>query len=81
MHIDSAGTEDAWRPWQEKKKKKKKKNCNSHSNLCTEYPNNTNNKLAANGTFTELLSTRHACCEVATLQDYTFHRRIHADFT
>jgi hypothetical protein len=55
--------------------------CNSHRNLCTECPNNTNNKLATNGTFTELLPTCHACCQVATLQDYTFHRCIHADFT
>jgi hypothetical protein len=75
IFTHSAGTEDTWRLG--------RRNIygNSHSNLCTECPNNTNNKLTANGAFTQLLATRHASCQVATLQDYTFHRCIHADFT
>jgi len=54
---------------------------NSQSNLCPKCPNNTNYKLTANGTFTEPFSTCCTCCHMATLQHYTFHRCIHANFT
>lgn len=53
---------------------------NSQNNLGPKCPNDTYHKLTTNGTFIKLFSTCYTCCHMATLQHYTFHRCIHANF-